>query len=359
MLEESEHLLNSVLPAVQYRQWCLSLPFDLRYLLAWNADMRSAVLQAFLRAVTRHYTAQAALAGIEGSVHTGAITVIQRASSDLRLNLHFHVLFSGHTWESIAGARGCTPQSCGYRDLSSEFAELGVTIYGVSTQTTEFQRAFAQRNHVPFALLSDADLALTRAMRLPTFQFPVASSGPDRLIKRMSWLVHRGQIAKVWYPVFPPQQNAELVLAWLREHLPLYLGVDWQGMVIARETGLPSEQIAQLFASSGIKRPHQDPARLATMFAHANLVITVRRNGALVGLTRCFCDGAWTCYVADLAVHADHQRVGIGKALLQAVSAIAGPRCSVVLSAGVGAEGYYAKVGFAPIPSAWFLARRQ
>lgn len=266
---------------------------------------------------------------------------------------------AGQTWESIAGARGCTPQSCGYRDLSSEFAELGVTIYGVSTQTTEFQRAFAQRNHVPFALLSDADLALTRAMRLPTFQFPVASSGPDRLIKRMSWLVHRGQIAKVWYPVFPPQQNAELVLAWLREHLPLYLGVDWQGMVIARETGLPSEQIAQLFASSGIKRPHQDPARLATMFAHANLVITVRRNGALVGLTRCFCDGAWTCYVADLAVHADHQRVGIGKALLQAVSAIAGPRCSVVLSAGVGAEGYYAKVGFAPIPSAWFLARRQ
>lgn len=258
---------------------------------------------------------------------------------------------AGQRWESIAGARGCTPQSCGYRDLSSEFATLGVTIYGVSTQTTEFQRAFVQRNQVPFALLSDADLALTQALRLPTFQFPVAHGGPDRLIKRMSWLVYRGRIAKVWYPVFPPQQNAEQVLGWLREHLPLYVGLDWQGMVIARETRLASAEIAQLFASSGIRRPHQDPARLATMFAHANLVVTVRRNGALVGLTRCFCDGAWTCYVADLAVHADHQRAGIGKALLQAVSTIAGPRCSVVLSAGVGAEGYYAKVGFAPIPS--------
>ena len=103
MLEESEHLLNSVLPVVPYRQWCLSLPFDLRYLLAWNADMRSAVLQALLRAITRYYTVQAALAGVEGPVHTGAITVIQRFSSDLRLNLHYHVLYADGVWTEEDG----------------------------------------------------------------------------------------------------------------------------------------------------------------------------------------------------------------------------------------------------------------
>ena len=123
---------------------------------------------------------------------------------------------AGPEWALIPGARGCTPQSCGFRDLHAEFRTLGVRVAGVSTQTTAYQREFVERNHVPFALLSDADLRLTRALRLPTFEFPVAGGGPTTLIRRMAWYLQGGHIARIWYPVFPPDRNAETVLAWLR-----------------------------------------------------------------------------------------------------------------------------------------------
>ena len=87
---------------------------------------------------------------------------------------------------------------------------------GVSTQTTEYQREFVERNQIPFELLSDAELRLTRELRLQTFEYPVKSGGPSTLIKRMTWYVERGGIAKVWYPVFLPDRNAEMVLQWLR-----------------------------------------------------------------------------------------------------------------------------------------------
>ena len=127
---------------------------------------------------------------------------------------------AGPEWDLIPGARGCTPQSCGFRDLHAEFRALGVAVAGVSTQTTAYQREFVERNHVPFDLLSDAELRLTRRLRLPTFEFPVASGGPTTLIKRMAWLLEAGRIAHVWYPVFPPDQNAATVLAWLRRRRP-------------------------------------------------------------------------------------------------------------------------------------------
>jgi peroxiredoxin len=123
---------------------------------------------------------------------------------------------AGLEWDLIPGARGCTPQSCGFRDLYADFQALGVTVAGVSTQTTAYQREFIARHHVPFALLSDAELRLTRASRLPTFEFAVASGGPPTLIRRMAWYLEAGRIAHVWYPVFPPDRNAETVLAWLR-----------------------------------------------------------------------------------------------------------------------------------------------
>jgi peroxiredoxin len=123
---------------------------------------------------------------------------------------------AGVEWDLIPGARGCTPQSCGFRDLHGEFRALGVAVAGVSTQTTAYQREFVERNHVPFDLLSDADLGLTRALGLPTFEFPVASGGPTTLIRRMAWYLDRGRIRHLWYPVFPPDRNAETVLAWLR-----------------------------------------------------------------------------------------------------------------------------------------------
>jgi peroxiredoxin len=123
---------------------------------------------------------------------------------------------AGREWDLIPGARGCTPQSCGFRDLHAEFQALGVRVAGVSTQTRAYQREFVERNHVPFDLLSDADLRLTRALRLPTFEFPVPGIGPSTLIRRMAWYLDAGRIAQVWYPVFPPDKNAEVVLTWLR-----------------------------------------------------------------------------------------------------------------------------------------------
>ena len=115
-------------------------------------------------------------------------------------------------WDAIPGARGCTPQSCGFRDHFAELQALGVArIHGLSTQTTAYQREAAERLHLPFALLSDADLALTRAMNLPTFEVAGMT-----LIRRMAWVIDDGLLTKAFYPVFPPDRNAEEVIAWLR-----------------------------------------------------------------------------------------------------------------------------------------------
>ena len=130
--------------------------------------------------------------------------------------------FQGEEWDSIPGARGCTPQSCGFRDLHAEFVAMGIDVFGVSTNTIEHQREFKARNHVPFEFMSDAELLLTRALRLPTFEFPVESGGPTTLLQRMAWYVEPDsagtvRIRRVWYPVFPPNENASRVLAWLRQ----------------------------------------------------------------------------------------------------------------------------------------------
>jgi peroxiredoxin len=115
-------------------------------------------------------------------------------------------------WDAIPGARGCTPQSCGFRDHFADLAALGVArIHGLSTQTTDYQREAAERLHLPFSLLSDVDLALTRAIDLPTFEVAGMT-----LLKRMAWVIDDGLLTKVFYPVFPPDRNAEGVIAWLR-----------------------------------------------------------------------------------------------------------------------------------------------
>jgi peroxiredoxin len=115
-------------------------------------------------------------------------------------------------WDAIPGARGCTPQSCGFRDHFAELTALGVThLYGLSTQDTDYQREAAERLHLPFPLLSDAGLKLARALDLPTF----AVDGMT-LLKRMALVVDDGVIARVFYPVFPPDRNAQDVIAWLQ-----------------------------------------------------------------------------------------------------------------------------------------------
>jgi len=117
-------------------------------------------------------------------------------------------------WDDIPGARGCTPQSCGFRDHFAELKALGVShLFGLSTQDTDYQREAAERLHLPFAILSDAKLAFARALNLPTF-----SVAGMTLLKRMALVIDDGVIDKVFYPVFPPDQNAAEVVAWLRGH---------------------------------------------------------------------------------------------------------------------------------------------
>jgi peroxiredoxin len=116
-------------------------------------------------------------------------------------------------WNDIPGARGCTPQSCAFRDHHAELRELGVdAVYGLSTQDTQYQREAAERLHLPFALLSDEKLQFARALKLPTFE----TSG-FTLIKRLTLVIHDGSIEHVFYPVFPPDANAADVIHWLIE----------------------------------------------------------------------------------------------------------------------------------------------
>lgn len=112
-------------------------------------------------------------------------------------------------WDRIPGARGCTPEACGFRDLAAEFAALGVGVYGLSTQDTTYQREAVERLALPYPLLSDRDLELTRALRLPTFE-----AGGTTLLKRLTMILAGRRVEDVVYPVFPPDRAASE--AWSR-----------------------------------------------------------------------------------------------------------------------------------------------
>ena len=116
-------------------------------------------------------------------------------------------------WNDIPGARGCTPQSCAFRDLHREIQALGAQLFGISAQSTEYQQEAVARLRLPFELLSDSELAFARSLRLPTFSVESMT-----LLKRLTLIVHDGRIEKVFYPVFPPDKNAEEVAQWLRLH---------------------------------------------------------------------------------------------------------------------------------------------
>jgi peroxiredoxin len=115
-------------------------------------------------------------------------------------------------WDEIPGARGCTPQSCSFRDHHADLRSLGAKVFGMSTQDTDYQREAATRLHLPFALLSDADLAFAGALGLPTFEVEGMI-----LLKRLTLVIDDGRIEKVFYPVFPPDRSAEEVVEWLQD----------------------------------------------------------------------------------------------------------------------------------------------
>jgi peroxiredoxin len=116
-------------------------------------------------------------------------------------------------WNAFPGARGCTPQSCSFRDHKAELQALGANIFGLSTQDTAYQREAVERLHLPFELLSDEDFAFVQALRLPTFEL-----ADERFVKRITLILRDGAVEKVFYPVFPPDENVLQVLQWLAAH---------------------------------------------------------------------------------------------------------------------------------------------
>jgi peroxiredoxin len=117
-------------------------------------------------------------------------------------------------WDMIPGARGCTPQTCSFRDLFADLKAAGAAqVFGLSTQSNEYQTEMASRLHLPFPVLSDEKLELTRALNLPTMQVAGLT-----LIKRLALIIDDARITHVFYPVFPPDRNAGDVLDWLKEN---------------------------------------------------------------------------------------------------------------------------------------------
>ena len=121
-------------------------------------------------------------------------------------------------WDDIPGARGCTPETCGFRDHHKDLARLKADVYGVSTQDTPYQQEMVARLQVPFEVLSDERLAFAHALRLPTFTVDGMT-----LLKRLTIVARGSRIEKVFYPVFPPDVHAEEVIAWLKRH-PVSVG---------------------------------------------------------------------------------------------------------------------------------------
>jgi peroxiredoxin len=114
-------------------------------------------------------------------------------------------------WDATPGARGCTPQSCAFRDHRAELAELGADVAGMSAQSLADQQEFAAREHIPYPIFADPGLRLAEAIGLPTFEIEGM-----RLYRRITLVARSGRIEHVFYPVFPPDRNAADVVAWLR-----------------------------------------------------------------------------------------------------------------------------------------------
>jgi peroxiredoxin len=116
-------------------------------------------------------------------------------------------------WDDIPGARGCTPETCGFRDHHKDLAKLQTEVFGLSTQDTPYQQEMVKRLEVPFEVLSDEHMEFARALKLPTFTVEGMT-----LLKRLTLVARNGRIEQVFYPVFPPDKHAEEVIAWLKAH---------------------------------------------------------------------------------------------------------------------------------------------
>lgn len=215
-------------------------------------------------------------------------------------------------WDAIPGARGCTPQACGYRDLAAEFDELGVRVYAMSTQTTAYQREFMVRTRFPFPLLSDHALACVRTMRLATFEWEIAPGQRVELIKRMAWYIERGVICHVWYPVFPPDRNASDVLAWLRERSMPCSDIEILTDPSRMDLDVIHSMIAKTSWSTDIRRDVFEKAIAGSVVVAA----VDRGNGRTVGFARLVTDKATFAWLCDVVVDDAYQGRGVAKRML-------------------------------------------
>jgi peroxiredoxin len=116
-------------------------------------------------------------------------------------------------WDMIPGARGCHHHFCGFRNIHQDFQQEGFKVFGASAQSTAYQQEFVQRMHIPFEVISDQEFRLTDALKLPTFEYH-----STRLIARLALVLNKKKIVHAFYPIFPPDKNAEMVLAWIQGH---------------------------------------------------------------------------------------------------------------------------------------------
>jgi len=224
--------------------------------------------------------------------------------------------FRGEEWDSIPGARGCTPHSCGYRDLFSQFTALDIRVLGVSTNSHRHQSEFKARNHIPFDFLSDHALQLTRALSLATFEFPTEPENPTTMLARAAWYVERDsrgvpRIVKVWYPIFPPNENAQRVLAWLTRRSEISI-----------RPADPQNAADTAFIVQTLRQHWHDTAiwSLGRIYNVDRLpALIALRRGEPVGLVTYSIDpGGYQCEVVTLASNNTDGEGGVGSALLDA-----------------------------------------
>jgi peroxiredoxin/GNAT superfamily N-acetyltransferase len=228
-------------------------------------------------------------------------------------------------WDDVPGARGCTPQSCGFRDLSDEFKKLGFQVFGLSTQTTNYQQEFAARMHIPFEILSDSELLLTKAMTLPTFKF-----NNETLIKRMAWVLNEGRILKVFYPVFPSNENASTVLDWIKlGHFEAakkrFVCNSQDEIEVSRGPYLLSNQKELLdpeFVHKSLKRTHWSAQRsleTVKLSLQNSDVYAVYLDQTPIAFARVVTDSATFAYLCDVFVVEEHRGHGHSKWIMDTI----------------------------------------
>jgi peroxiredoxin/predicted GNAT family N-acyltransferase len=239
-------------------------------------------------------------------------------------------------WDNIPGARGCTPQTQGFASLAKQFSGLGYAVFGLSTQSWEYQSEAATRLSLPFALLSDADLGLTQSLKLPTFEFEDAHHGPHlrerpTLMKRMAWIVHQGIIVKVFYPVFPSNENAHTVLQWIKRHQERSLS---DGTVYSvceqREKYLLSNDKSMLQlhrVHAFLKNSHWAATRpidqINKSIIHSDCygIYATNQSNLQVAFARIVTDHATFAYLCDVYVDEAFRGKGLSKWMMEAIMA--------------------------------------